>query len=181
MPETILITNRLKLRLWYEDDTEPFIKLNNDPEVMRFFPSIQTADETLQQIARIKKHFTDYGYGLYAVERLDNQQFIGYTGFAHPSFQSYFTPCVEVGWRLSRENWGQGFATEAAIACINHGFTTLGFNEIYSFTAVINLPSINVMKKSGLEYIGEFEHPALPDGHRLKTHVLYKIDAKAKN
>jgi len=175
----IILTERLKLRPWLDTDAEPFIQLNKDPEVMRFFPSTQTTDETLRQIDRIKKHFTDYGYGLYAIERLDNHQFIGYTGFAHPSFKSHFTPCIEVGWRLSKDNWGRGFATEAAKACITHGFGILGFNEIYSFTATINLPSISVMKKSGLQLVGEFEHPILPEGHPLKTHVLYKISNKS--
>jgi ribosomal-protein-alanine N-acetyltransferase len=106
---------------------------------------------------------------------MDNGQFIGYTGFAHPTFESHFTPCVEIGWRLSKENWNQGFATEAALACLHYGFKKLAFNEIYSFTATINLPSIKVMEKIGMKKQGEFEHPALAEGHKLKTHVLYKI------
>ena len=170
----MITTPRLILRHWRDEDVEPFIKMNMDKEVMRYFPTMQTAEETKAQLKRIKQHFADFGYGLYAVERLDTGQFIGFTGFAHPRFESYFTPCIEIGWRLSKDSWGCGFATEAAIACIQHGFSKLGFEEILSFTATINKPSISVMEKAGLSKIGEFEHPALPDGHVLKTHVLYK-------
>jgi ribosomal-protein-alanine N-acetyltransferase len=175
----VIFTNRLILRHWRDEDTEPFIKINKDPEVMRFFPSTQSADETLALITRIQNHFNDYGYGAYAVERIDTGQFIGFTGFSHPSFKSHFTPCVEIGWRLGKEHWNQGFATEAAKACLNYGFENLGLNEIYSFTATLNLPSINVMEKAGLKKIGGFEHPAVADRHKLKTHVLYKIAKEA--
>ena len=177
MPHPILTTPRLILRHWRDDDVEPFIKMNADAEVMRYFPSTHTAEDTLAQIARIKAHFTNHGYGPFAVERKDTGQFIGFTGLSQPSFKSHFTPCVEIGWRLSKENWGQGFATEAAKACLQYGFTEIGLKEIYSFTATLNQPSINVMQKTGMNYMGNFEHPALPDGHVLKTHVLYKIEA----
>ncbi len=175
MSQIIITTPRLILREWKEEDAVPFIKMNMDKEVMRFFPSTQTAEESMVLIARVKAHFADYGYGACAVERKDNGEFIGFTGLTHPRFESYFTPCVEIGWRLSKENWGHGFATEAATACLNHGFTSLGLEEIYSFTTTTNDPSMNVMKKIGMKHVGEFEHPGLPDGHILKTHVLYKI------
>ena len=81
------MTNRLKIRRWKDEDTDPYIKLNLDTEVMRFFPSIQTAEETLAQIVRIKQHFADFGYGFYAVERIDNGQFIGFTGFGECRLQ----------------------------------------------------------------------------------------------
>lgn len=175
MPPIIIHTPRLILRQWKDEDIEPFVKMNMDEDVMRYFPAVHTINETYAQVARIKQQFTYFRYGLYALERIDNGQFIGFTGFAHPRFESHFTPCVEIGWRLSKNNWGQGFATEAAIACIQHGFNHLQFKEILSWTATINKPSINVMEKAGLKNIGEFEHPLLPDGHILKTHVLYKI------
>lgn len=116
-----------------------------------------------------------YGYGFFAVERKDNGEFIGFTGLTHPGFEAEFTPCVEIGWRLSKQNWGQGFATEAAMACLKFGFQELGLNEIYSFTSVHNLRSEQVMKKIGMIKEGYFEHPLMDDGHFLKQHVLYKI------
>ena len=149
--------------------------MNKDKEVTRFFPAALSADETIALIARVHEHFKDYGYGPYAVERIDTGQFIGFTGFFHPRFESHFTPCVEIGWRLSKDAWNLGFATEAAKACLGYGFEKLDLNEIYAFTATINQPSINVMVKAGLKKVGEFEHPSVPDGHKLKTHVLFKI------
>ena len=177
MHNVAITTPRLLLRHWCDEDIEPFAKMNADTEVMRYFPNTQTEEETLALIARIKAHFANHGYGPFAIERKDNGQFIGFTGLSQPNFKTEFTPCVEVGWRLSKQNWGQGFATEAAIASIQYGFTELGLKEIYSFTVPTNLPSINVMKKAGLKYIGQFEHPKVPDGHVFKTHVLYKTEA----
>ena len=176
MSNIVITTPRLKLRYWKEEDNQPFIEMNRDAEVMRFFPKLQTEEETLQQIKRIKKHFEEYGYGLYAMERIDDGDFIGFTGFSHPTFKSHFTPCVEIGWRLKADSWGNGFATEAAIACLKYGFTELQLPEIYSFTAAINLPSVNVMKKCGMAYLETFEHPAMTEGDKLKTHVLYKAN-----
>jgi RimJ/RimL family protein N-acetyltransferase len=174
-PKIYIETPRLILRDWQETDNAPYIALNNDTAVMEFFPSMKTAEETIEQVERLKAHIAAYGYGFFAVERKDNQQFIGFTGIAHPGFEAEFTPCVEIGWRLSRENWGLGFATEAAIACLEFGFNDFGFKEIYSFTAVHNIRSEQVMKKIGMVQDGYFDHPVIEDGHFLKKHVLYKL------
>jgi ribosomal-protein-alanine N-acetyltransferase len=178
MSKIILTTPRLILRHWEARDQEPFIQLNMDPDVMQFFPAIRTKEETLAQIGRIESHFSEHGYGWYAAERRDNSRFIGFIGFKYADFKSFFTPCVEIGWRLSKENWGHGFATEGARACLDFGFKTLGFKEIYSFTSKLNLPSIKVMQKTGMKYAGEFEEPSIEEGHRLKTHVLYQKKAE---
>jgi ribosomal-protein-alanine N-acetyltransferase len=175
MPEIFIETPRLILRQWKETDHRPFIQLNMDRDVMEFFPSISTKAKTLAQIERFTRHIIQYGYGFFAVERKDNHQFIGFTGLSHPGFESHFTPCVEIGWRLNKANWNNGFATEAAKACLEYGFTTLGLDEIYSFTSVHNIRSERVMKKIGMIKVGEFEHPMLEDGNFLKAHVLYRI------
>jgi RimJ/RimL family protein N-acetyltransferase len=149
--------------------------LNGDKEVMEFFPSVKTAAETVEQIQRLQGHIEKYGYGFFAVERKDIGTFIGFTGLAHPGFEAEFTPCVEIGWRLSKENWGFGFATEAALACLDFGFDQLALGEIYSFTAVPNTRSEKVMQKIGMQKEGYFDHPMMEEGHWLKKHVLYKI------
>ena len=77
---------------------------------------------------------------------------------------------------MARAHWGQGFAQEAARACLDFGFDELGENEIYAFTSILNEPSMNVMRKIGMHEVGQFEHPLIPDGNRVKTHVAYKID-----
>jgi len=175
MSAIFLETPRLILRQWQESDHEPYIQLNADKEVMEFFQSTSTRDESLAQIARLVSHIDQYGFGFFAVERKDNQQFIGFTGLANDRFESHFTPCVEIGWRLSKVNWNQGFATEAARACLNYAFDILKLKEIYSYTAVDNKRSEHVMEKIGMNKVGIFDHPLIEDGHVLKRHVLYKI------
>lgn len=174
MKEIFIETPRLILRQWKEADYDPFVQLNMDKDVMEFFPSVSTKEESVAQIVRATDHINEYGFGFFAVERKDNNHFIGFTGLNHPRFESYFTPCVEIGWRLSKDNWNSGFATEAAKACLQFGFDTLKLSEIYSFTAVNNIRSENVMKKIRMIKEGYFEHPSVEDGHILKKHVLYK-------
>ena len=148
--------------------------MNKDPEVMEFFPSILSSEETAILYNKITAFLKQQGFGLFAVETKGTQQFIGFIGFSQPTFTSFFTPCIEIGWRLDRRFWNQGLATEGAKACLEYGFTTLGFKEIYSWTAKINTKSINVMKKIGLKHYGEFEHPNVAVGHQLRPHVLYR-------
>lgn len=168
-------TERLGFRHWHPSDTEPFIAMNSSTTAMEFFPSPLNRNESLAFIQRIQNHFQEHGYGLYAVETLSNHEFIGFIGFSHPRFDSFFTPCVEIGWRLAVQHWGKGFATEGARACIEYGFAALDFRDIYSFTATINTRSERVMAKIGMKYIGEFNHPALPENSQLQRHVLYHI------
>ena len=98
-----------------------------------------------------------------------------YIGFIHPRFEEWFTPCVEIGWRLKKEVWNRGLASEGAIACLKYGFETLGFERVYSFTSVLNKPSERVMQKAGMKHAGFFEHPALEEGQRLRKHTLYVL------
>ena len=167
MPNVIVETPRLILRQWRKSDEEPYINLNSDPEVMAYFPSVKTPVETLAQIEKISDYIDKNGYGFFAVERKDNHQFIGFTGLSNPGFDAHFTPCIEIGWRLSKENWGQGFATEAASACLDLGFDKLKLGEIYSFTSVHNGRSEKVMQRIGMSKTGEFDHPLIGDGHWL--------------
>jgi RimJ/RimL family protein N-acetyltransferase len=170
-----IVTPRLILREWQEGDYEPFMALDADAAVMAFLPNVLSREETLAQIGRISTHFEKYKFGLFAVERKDNNQFIGFTGLAHVNFESHFTPCVEIGWRLSKPNWGRGFATEAAKVCLEYGFGQLGLKEIYSFTSVDNKRSEHVMKKTGMQKQGEFDHPLLARGSFFERHVLYDL------
>ena len=111
---------------------------------------------------------------MYAVEKRSTNEFIGYTGFMIPDFVSFFSPCVEIGWRIKREEWNKGYATEAAKACLGYGFDKLKFDEVYSFTSILNLPSEKVMQKIGMMKLSEFAHPKLSLDHPLSPHVLYK-------
>ena len=151
--------------------------MNADPAVMEHFPSVLSRDESDALADRIEAHFERHGFGLWAVEIRGSAPFAGFVGLAVPSFEAPFTPCVEVLWRLAREHWGRGFATEGARAALAFGFHTLGLAEILSFTAAVNLRSRRVMEKLGMTRRpdDDFHHFLLPEGHWLRPHVLYRI------
>lgn len=171
----IIMTPRLGLRRWLPGDTGQFAAMNADPEVMRYFPQMLSRCETEDFIRRIEAHFDRHGYGLFAVEELESGCFIGFIGFQWARFVADFTPCVEIGWRLERSRWGRGYASEGARECLHYGFDRFRFREVFSFTSVLNAPSIAVMKRIGLTYRKHFMHPGLPPGHRLLKHVVYSI------
>ncbi len=172
-----LKTNRLKLRRWKRNDLEPFAALNADPVVMEHMPSVLTSRETALWMARIELGFEEYGFGLWAMEHGDTGDFIGFTGLAVPRIEAHFTPAVEVGWRLAREHWGNGYATEAAAAALGFGFSESRLDEIVSFTVPANTRSMKVMERIGMTHDPEddFEHPFLADDSDMRRHVLYRM------
>ena len=177
MPDPILSTDRLLLRSWRESDLEPFAALNADPAVMEYFPEPLDRSESDAMVARIMDHFDTHGFGFWAVEAPNVAELIGMVGLAISRFETHFTPCVEIGWRLARAHWGKGYATEAARASLRHGFERLGLDEIVSFTVPQNVRSRAVMEKIGMTRspADDFDHPSVPEGHRLRRHVLYRI------
>ena len=184
MPTTTaptLRTERLILRPWRDADIDHFAALNADPVVMEHFPATQSRDETVAMVARIRQEMAKLGFSWFAVEVPGVSPFIGFIGLWAPSFDAPFTsvqdPIVEVGWRLAKEYWGRGYATEGARECLRFGFEDLGLKEIVSFTATTNLPSQKVMQRLGMTHdpADDFDHPVLPKGHRLERHVLYRM------
>lgn len=176
MAKTHIETARLILRSWEESDKKPFAEMNGNENVMRYFPAPLSVKESDAFVDRINAEFDETGFGLYAVEIKATGEFIGYVGFHRFSFEAPFSPGWEIGWRLSDRFWHKGYATEAAKACLAHAREKRFCNRLYSFTAVPNIPSENVMKRIGMNYEGTFMHPALSDGHWLKEHRLYSIN-----
>jgi len=172
-----LTTARLRLRPWTERDLVPFAALNADPRVMEFFPATLTRDESDALVGRIREHFAQHGFGLWAVQAPGVADFVGFVGLSVPAFQARFTPCVEIGWRLAYEYWGRGYSSEAAVAVLEFAFRTLVLDEVVSFTVPANLRSRQVMGRLGMRRLPEddFEHPSLPAGHPLRPHVLYRL------
>lgn len=169
-------TERLVLREWKELDLEPFSSMNADPEVMRYFPAVLSKQESDDFAKEIQKRIDDQGYGLWAVELKSSSEFIGFVGLNSPKVNLPFNPCVEIGWRLTKAAWGNGYATEAAKACLAFAFDTLSLNEVLSFTSILNKPSVSVMKRLGMHNTkNNFQHPSVPDGNPLKEHVLFSI------
>lgn len=177
-----LRTERVLLREWRDTDRVPYAALNADPEVMRHFPSCLTAEQSDAMIDTIVANFSRRGFGLWAAERLDTGAFIGFVGLSMPGWVTDFTPCVEVGWRLARAHWGNGFAPEAARAALAFAFdhVDLPNDEVVSFTTRENHKSRRVMEKVGLTHDPrrDFDHPLLPDWTE-RAHVLYAIDRMA--
>lgn len=174
--ETIYIeTDRLILRSWKVADLAPFAEMNANTNVMRFFPAPLSVEESNALAKRISTELEETGFGLYAVEIKETGEFIGYVGFHRFAFDVPFSPNWEIGWRISDKYWHKGYATEAALACISYACENGLCDRLYSFTAVPNIPSENVMIRIGMTYEGLFMHPALADGHWLKEHKLYSI------
>jgi RimJ/RimL family protein N-acetyltransferase len=172
-----LSTERLTLRRWRSSDLDPFAAMNADPAVMEFYPRILSDKESFALVEKIEASFTSEGFGLWALELKDGHEFIGYVGLSRPSFQAHFTPCVEIGWRIARDHWDNGLATEGARAAVRDGFERLQLKEIISFTAAINKRSIRVMEKLQMTRSekDDFLHPLIETGHPLKPHVLFRL------
>ena len=168
-------TPRLILRQWKTEDLPEFARMNADEQVMRFFPATMTPEQTQALYERIQREFVQRGYGLYAAQLRNSGEFIGFIGFHRAEFDADFCPCVEIGWRLSARHWGQGYAPEGARACLEHGFSRLGLDAVYSFTAVVNEPSQRVMQKIGMKQHCHFDHPNVAQNDRLRPHVCYRI------
>ncbi len=170
-------TDRLILRPWTQEDLEPFSKLNADPRVREFFPSVKSYEESTQEYNLIREGFEQYGWGFWAASLIKTNEFIGFIGLKHVNPILPFAPAVEIGWRLAYDFWGKGYATEGAIASLRFGFITLDLNEIVSYTPVANTRSRNVMEKIGMHRSQEedFEHPQLNPDDKLRLHVLYRL------
>lgn len=169
-------TTRLRLRQWRESDRAPCAAMNADPEVMEFFAAAQSREVSDASIDAWRSQLAERGWSNWAVEVLSSNVFIGFVGLSVPRRVLPFSPCVEIGWRLARPYWGQGYATEGARAVLRVGFERLGFAEIVSFTSLLNSRSRAVMERIGMRNVHEdFDYPGYPENHSVRRHCLYRI------
>lgn len=177
----MLETERLILRQWRDSDLAEFARMNSDKRVMEFFPYTLTPEASDRLAKDMQNALNTSLIGLFAAEAKNGTPFIGFIGLSVPKFTAHFTPCVEIGWRLAFEHWGNGYATEGAAAVLQYGFDIVKLKEIVSFTAEINKRSQAVMQKIGMSHnsADDFDHPheSMPEGHPLKRHVLYRKSA----
>ncbi|KKK34532.1 hypothetical protein WN59_07335 [Salinicoccus sediminis] len=177
-------TKRLIMRDWKQSDIPEFVRMNMDRDVRRYFPNVLSAGVSEKLAVEIQKDIEDRGFGLFAVERRDTGEFIGFTGMQvleeDGPFRLEMLPGIEIGWRFSKKHWNQGFATEAARGVLKFAERHTDIKEIYALAAERNLPSINIMKKIGMEKMDEFDHPLIVDGHSLKKHVIYHIELEKR-
>jgi RimJ/RimL family protein N-acetyltransferase len=176
----MLATDRLILRRWTASDLAPFAAMNADQEVMRHFAKPLSAAESDALVARLQDRWKEDGIALAVAERKEDAAFLGMVGLARVHFPP-LAGAVEVGWRLARRHWGQGYATEAARAWLAHGFGAMGLEEIIAFTVPANLASQRVMARLGMrrDPARDFEHPAMPEGHALRPHVVFVLAREA--
>jgi len=173
-----LRTPRTLLRQWKEADLPAWCAMNADPQVRRHFAGVQTEQEALGEAERIRHALLQRGWGFWALELPGRLPFAGCVGLIVTAFEAPFVPAVEIGWRLSRDAWGQGLATEAALAAASFAFDQLALDEIVAMTIPANTPSRRVMEKLGMRHdpADDFDHPRLPAGHPMQRHVLYRLD-----
>lgn len=172
-------TNRLILRQWRKTDFDMFAQMNSSNTVMQFYPDIMTKKQSDEFAQRNLNNIAINGWGFWAIEIPTVSNFIGFVGLNQPSYELPFSnnqSVIEIGWRLSENYWGRGYATEAAQAALDIGFKQLQFTEIISFASLLNQPSIRVMEKIKMQNTNnDFMHPKIPDGHQLQRHCLYSI------
>ncbi len=173
----IITTPRLILRPWRDDDLPALAAMNADQRVMRFMPTTLTLEETKTAFKTLRDHFDRHGFGVWAVEVPGIPHIVGGVGLCHPPYQAHFTPCVEISWRIAYQFQGRGYATEAARAALEFGFTQLKLAEIVSLTVQVNVQSWMLMERLGMKRNPEddFDHPRLAPGHPLLRHVLYRL------
>ena len=175
-PEEFLVTSkRIGLRKFRLEDLDTMAAINADPIVMEHFPSTLDRKQTQQFLNRVNERSVQDGMAFWAAEILETGELIGFVGMQNVPFESDFTPAVEIGWRLAKQHWGHGYATEAAEACLKHAFEKRELDEVVSFTALCNERSEKVMQRIGMTKVKEFDHPKVEKVHRLKKHSLYKI------
>ncbi|WP_222703808.1 GNAT family N-acetyltransferase [Sphingomonas xanthus] len=169
-------TERLELRRWRDEDRAPFAQMGQDPEVMRHFPSLLTKTQSDAMIdERFEAHFDQHNFGFWALERRSDRCFLGFAGISKVGFQCPIEGQVEIGWRLARHAWGQGFAFEAASAAMNYGFGHLGLDRIVAMTVIGNERSRRLIAKLGMARAPEwdFDHPRVPAGSPVRPQIVY--------
>lgn len=170
-------TERLILRAWKDSDIDPYFQINQDAKVLEFLLGALTIEEVKNFLLQMNQQLQERNFTLWAVENRNTKELMGFVGLNEISWESHFTPAIEIGWRLGSQFWGQGYATEAALAALNYGFNHLHLKEIVAFTFYKNKRSIRVMEKIGMKHdiAGDFCHPKLALDHPLSRHVLFRI------
>lgn len=170
-------TERLRLRPWQDRDLAPFALINADPDVRRFYyPSVLTTAETADVIAECDAHLEKHGFAFMALERKADAALIGGLGLSIAGEEISGGPHVEIGWILGSPYWRNGYALEAADACLRHAWAALGFTEVIGYTSRVNHPSRALMEKLGMKHdpAVDFDDVTVPEGNALRPHVLYR-------
>ncbi|SEE14144.1 GNAT family N-acetyltransferase [Streptomyces sp. TLI_105] len=169
---TEILTPRLLLRRWTDDDLVPMGEINADPEVMRWIGdgAVRDLEQTAEDIERYEEEWDEEGFGLFAVELLGSGELIGFAGLSVPEFLPEVLPAVEIGWRLGRQFWGQGYASEAAHAVLEFALQDRGLDRVVAIAHIGNEASVNVIGKLGMVPERETSHPVF--GVPLRVYAI---------
>jgi RimJ/RimL family protein N-acetyltransferase len=168
-------TERLILRRWRDADREAYADIMVDPEVGKWLGGPFTRKQAFERVDRFTAMLADTGLGRLAIERKSDGRMIGHCGLAPTDPDQPMPQGLEIGWALSPDVWGAGYAVEAARAVINDGFARTAAPEILAFTGTLNLRSQAVMRRLGMVRMAErdFDHPLLDADHPLRRHIVY--------
>jgi RimJ/RimL family protein N-acetyltransferase len=172
-------TDRLWLRQWRPEDREPFAEICADAAVMEFLSSSRDRETTFSAIDKWSARISECGWGFWAIELKQAREFIGFVGLQVPAAGHPFLPCVEIGWRLARKHWGNGYASEGGREALKIAFEVLELPEVIATTALPNWRSRAVMERLGMKGPETtFEHPGVPVDNPLRTHVLFRLSRR---
>ncbi len=175
-------TERLLLRPWLDSDRAPFAAINRDPDVMRDLGGPVDGAATDAMIDRQHRVQAEQGHCFWAVERSADARLIGFCGLRSGGHAGTgVADELEIGWRLARDCWGQGYAKEAATASMAWGFANTERARITAWTVPANTASWGLMQRLGMTARPEldFDHPQFETGHPLRRHVVHAIDRTA--
>lgn len=174
-------TDRLIMRGWRESDLAPWAAMNADPEVRRYLGPLLTFEQAAAWVLNFQDDLDRYGFGFWALEVRETGEFIGFTGLGNVDAEMPYGG-VEVGWRLARAAWGNGYATEAALAALGYGFDIMCVDEIVAVTVERNLRSRAVMRRIGMtnDPAEDFDDPDAGEGP-LRRYVLYRKQRDPQN
>lgn len=141
----ILETERLVLRGWRPDDFEALAAIHGDQAVMTFLGGVQERNDAWRSLASLVGHWAMRGYGKWAVERKADGAMMGRVGLINPEGW----PGIELGWTLGAQYWGQGYATEAALAAMDYAFLTQPLDRLISCIDPGNAGSQAVARRIG--------------------------------
>lgn len=175
MSNYLFTSERLGFRNWNDSDIDNMSAVNNDPDVMEFFPALVTRDQTADFIKRMQAMFAEKMYCYFAVDELTSGNFCGFIGLCDQNYEASFTPCTDIGWRLGKKYWNKGYATEGAKRCLEYGFSEIKLAKINAVSTLLNVKSILIMEKIGMKQQLYFNHPRLKGDTRLESCVLYEI------
>ena len=171
-----LSTERLVLRRWNDDDLEAYAAMCADPDVMRWIGRGTTLSPKAcaEEIASFERDWDEHGFGLFATELRGSDRFLGFIGLSVPEFLPEVLPAVEIGWRIARDAWGQGLATEGARAALRFGLSELELGRIISIHQVGNLASARIMEKLEMHFERRTVDPSC--GRPLNVYQISRTD-----